>query len=218
MTNIELIAKIKAEIKRRRDSYLKMHSKYGRDADYIAATEDLRLLEFLDTLESEKPIQEGLEEELERFIASGKSVTVDDYGTYKVSYHDFKKVARHFAEWQKAKDDRYIDTIYQQGIEKGKDEMMEQLVSDDLEEAADKYAEKLTSEPYLQIVHKTDFIAGAEWDREQMMKEAVEGTICKDEYRETAPFYYVESELFNLPQNMMIGDKVRIIIVKEGEK
>ena len=53
-----------------------------------------------DEEKSEKPMnQEGLEEELDRFIASGKSVTVEDCGTYKVSYHDFKKVARHFAEW-----------------------------------------------------------------------------------------------------------------------
>ena len=82
-------------------------------------------------IESEKPmVQDGLEEELDRFIASGKSVTVDDYGTYKVSYHDFKKVAHHFAEWQKAKDDRYVDTIYQQGIEKGKDDMKEQMMKE----------------------------------------------------------------------------------------
>ena len=40
-----------------------------------------------------------LEEELDRFIASGKSITVENCGTYKVSYHDFMKVARHFAEW-----------------------------------------------------------------------------------------------------------------------
>lgn len=60
-----IIKKIKAEIERRRDSYLKMHGKYGRDADYIAATEDLRLLEFLDTLEeseNEQPICEEQEE------------------------------------------------------------------------------------------------------------------------------------------------------------
>ena len=49
----------------------------------------------------EEPVKDKLDKELDRFIASGKSVTIDDYGTYKVSYHDFKKVARHFAEWQK---------------------------------------------------------------------------------------------------------------------
>ena len=49
----------------------------------------------------EEPVKDELDKELDRFISSGKSVTVEDCGTYKVSYHDFKKVARHFAEWQK---------------------------------------------------------------------------------------------------------------------
>lgn len=31
------------------------------------------------------------------------------------------------AEWQKEQDDKLVDIIYQQGIEKGKDEMMETL-------------------------------------------------------------------------------------------
>ena len=35
--------------------------------------------------------------------------------------------ARHFAQWQKEQDDRLVDIIYQQGIEKGKDEMRETL-------------------------------------------------------------------------------------------
>ena len=56
-------------------------------------------LEELRTRLAKEPVSEDLEDELDRFIASGKSVTVDDYGTYKVSYHDFKKVARHFAKW-----------------------------------------------------------------------------------------------------------------------
>lgn len=34
------------------------------------------------------------------------------------------------AEWQKAQDDKYVDTIYQQGIEKGKDEMKEQMMKE----------------------------------------------------------------------------------------
>ena len=53
--------------------------------------------------------------------------------------------------------------------------------------------------------------------KKKMMEEAVEGVICKDEYRETAPFYYVESELFNLPHNMITGDKVRVIILPKED-
>lgn len=97
MTTIE---KIKAEIDKR---YAEYREKMKSDdfTYYEGMADALDLFEqFIDSLESEKPMeQEGLEEELDRFIASGKSVTVEDCGTYKVSYHDFKKVARHFAKW-----------------------------------------------------------------------------------------------------------------------
>lgn len=123
MTTIE---KIKAEIERMMDEYKPIVG--GVDELTGAHIVLAKLLSFLSSLESEKSMNpDGLEEELDRFIASGKSVTVDDYGTYKVSYHDFKKVARHFAEWQKEQDDRLVDIIYQQGVEKGKDEMRETL-------------------------------------------------------------------------------------------
>ena len=144
MTNEELIAKIRAEAERLENYYTSVEW-------YVEA-----LLSFLSTLEEQpkevrNPIFDEcvakvdpevmeevrrnieLDEELERFIASGKSVTVDDCGTYKVSYHDFKKVARHFAEWQKEQDDRLADIIYQQGIEKGKDDMKEQMLKDAVE-------------------------------------------------------------------------------------
>lgn len=48
-------------------------------------------------------------------------------GKYPISEMGFGVVARHFAQWgaerQKEQDDRLVDIIYQQGIEKGKDEM-----------------------------------------------------------------------------------------------
>ena len=37
----------------------------------------------------------------------------------------FKKIFLAGAEWQKEQDDKLVDVIYQQGIEKGKDEMIE---------------------------------------------------------------------------------------------
>lgn len=104
MTNTELIQSIRNEIERLKNQLVR-----GACAAQIEMETNCKeeaydeVLSFLNAIESEKPMREGLEEELDRFIASGKSVTVDDYGTYKVSYHDFKKVARHFAEWQKEK-------------------------------------------------------------------------------------------------------------------
>lgn len=117
----------------------------------------------------------------------------------------------------------------------------ERPVPNDLEEAADKYAEKLTSEPYLQIVHKTDFIAGANWQKEQddklvdtiyqqgiekgkddmkeqMMKEAKEVRV------QTSPLngpLGISAYCCNFPSEHPFyhckeGDKVRIILVKEN--
>ena len=105
MTNAELIQKIRNEIERNRQAIrvLNEHTapkQMSKTCAIFQYSDSIlsELLSFLSTLESENPMQEGLDEELDRFIASGKSVTVEDCGTYKVSYHDFKKVARHFAK------------------------------------------------------------------------------------------------------------------------
>ena len=41
----------------------------------------------------------AVEQELNAFIASGKAIKEDDCGTYKITYIDPLKVARHFAKW-----------------------------------------------------------------------------------------------------------------------
>ena len=68
-----------------------------------------------------------------------------------------EETARHFAQWgkeqgyregflegaktQREEDDQLVDTIYQQGIEKGKDEMMEQMLKDAVEGEVYKFGE-----------------------------------------------------------------------------
>lgn len=63
-----------------------------------------------------------LEKEVKRYLQEehDRDTTVGD-------------VARHFTEWQKEQDDRLADIIYQQGIEKGKDDMKEQMLKDAVE-------------------------------------------------------------------------------------
>lgn len=56
------------------------------------------------------------------------------------------------------------------------------------------------------------FKAGAEWQKEQMMKEAVEGTVHNFSSYKPHPTVLVDAKGFNQ------GDKVRIIIVKEEWK
>ena len=163
-----IIEKVKAEIERRRDSYLKAHGKYGRDADYIAATEDLRLLEFLDTIELEKPMNpEGLEEEIDRFFGiyrkDGKTYAIKDDEEcvdWKMDCNpDFEiAFASHFAQWgaEHAKIDvtdfcKPIDPSIAQCIADHSWEMLgedERPVPEDLEEAAGEYEKKHTYQRY----------------------------------------------------------------------
>ena len=84
----------------------------------------------------------------------------------------------------------------------------EKPVPNDLEEAASRFSQNASNEHnrhYLRI----GFIFGAKWDREQMMNETVEGEITKDNRGNNV----VRTGALN--NGFEIGDKVRIIIVKE---
>ena len=85
-------------------------------------------------------------------------------------------------------------------------------IPNDLEEASSKFATHTApngvSVEFLE--EKLSFQEGAKWDREQMMKEAVEGKVAES----------IRGKLFircPVPKTMNIDfcDKVRIIIVKE---
>lgn len=104
MTNEELIAKIKDEIGR-----LKKHTAkcgYPGQDEFADGNREGRnficdkLLSFLDTLESEKPMQRGLEEELDKWRHEHFHGKRDDHfsGEYleRTSQLD---LARHFAQW-----------------------------------------------------------------------------------------------------------------------
>ena len=61
------------------------------------------------------------------------------------------------------------------------------------------------------------FIAGAKWDRQQMMSKAVEGEVRKDG---TIGYFEFsnEQQFHSLLEQFQDCDKVRIIIIKEDEK
>ena len=91
-------------------------------------------------------------------------------------------------------------------------------VSSGLEEAANEYAyrgipDKLKQQikPIADEVSK-NFIAGAKWQKEKMLKDAVEGTVHNFSSNMPHPTVLVDAKGFNQ------GDKVRIIIVKEEDK
>ena len=87
----------------------------------------------------------------------------------------------------------------------------------DLDEAGKNYAELLPQGRVSKKYSAIDFIAGAKWDREQMMSKAVEVRV------QTSPLngpLGISAYCFNFPSKHPFyhckeGDKVRIIIVKE---
>ena len=69
----------------------------GRYSGRIEVLEGL--IRFIDSLQREQPSEDlDLEKEIENFLASEDSTSYDNAGTYKVSYKDPKKIARHFYE------------------------------------------------------------------------------------------------------------------------
>lgn len=120
MTNEELLAKIKAEIERRK----KENQKSEKVEDSGAFYEDCALLSFLDTLESEKPMEEGLEEEISRTYHDGSVTNTSD-----LDHVSYENIARHFAQWGADHTPLPEDTVlFNKGVEEGKRLMMEEAV------------------------------------------------------------------------------------------
>lgn len=96
MTNAELLAKIKAEIERQiKDP---QEHCYG-----VSSVNKLReLLDFIGSLESENPMQDGLEKEIERCVIEPyydlNGVAVKGATAY-LTVNDVADIARHFAQW-----------------------------------------------------------------------------------------------------------------------
>ena len=101
----------------------------------------------------------------------------------------------------------------------------DEQLSKDLEEAALHYA-TYTCENGLTITmeaHKDAFIAGAKWQKEQMLEDAVDGEVVKIFPEGAASIHYQapcgigEMAYFCKAEALKDGDKVKVIIVKEEE-
>lgn len=90
--------------------------------------------------------------------------------------------------------------------------------SDDLEEAADEYAGvnydcETEADAFYHHIETESFKAGAEWQKTQMMKEAVEGYV--NYYEDSGGILMAEAQV-GCPYH--IGDKVKIIILKDDNE
>ena len=102
---------------------------------------------------------------------------------------------------------------------------LQQEQQEEPDKSLDEAAEKSSAQYYVDAgyspfpnvetaAHKSGFIAGAEWQKEQMLKEAVEGEI---QIRYSGCLCAKTIRAIN-EDKFKLGDKVRIIIVKEEKK
>lgn len=162
---------------------------------------------FQQTYESTET-QKELEEEMKRFIDAHYHTRFDETlenGNDPLTVFDFEDIARHFAEW---------------GAEHLRDST--KMIDKSLEEAAEEFAEgewdgvavDTDGNPlYAQDEIEYAFKAGAEWQKQQMLKDAVEGKIYLGNDYCT---YELIASLVGLPRGTYKdGDKVRIIVTKK---
>jgi len=108
-------------------------------------------------------------------------------------------IARAKKSWEGVDVDRYMDMVRgKEPVDKG------------LEEAADNFAH-CYDQGTCDGIAQDCFIAGAEWDREQMMKGAVEGEIVDSGFDDgTAILKAIVPD-----RRYDSGDKVKLIVIKE---
>ena len=125
MTNAELIAKIKAEIER-----------LIEESDFDESANLYSLLSFLDTLESEKPVPNGLEEAAEEYAYRGIPEEIKPYVK-----HIAEQIIKNFiagAKWQADNAPLLEDTViwndgFKTGREVGERDMKEQMMKEAVE-------------------------------------------------------------------------------------
>ena len=93
------------------------------------------------------------------------------------------------------------------------DSMPEDLVSEGLEEAATNYADNEEYGDDVWYAIKAAYKEGANWQKEQIMKEA--NTYVVERHYDKRIGKYLSPDITLNEQMFKIGDKVKIIIVKE---
>ena len=107
-------------------------------------------------------------------------------------------------------DNRWMDASELEALLTEFAEKLQEPVSEDLEQAAEEY---VTKEGYLAGLHYNSMVrsfkAGAQWQREQMMKDA---TLCQIENGED----YMRLKCLSMGcSEKDNGSKVKVIIIKE---
>lgn len=190
------VEKLKEEIEKRRkfhdDAVIKFCNNRTIALTHSAGLkEDEELIELIDSLRQEQPsLPDNLDEAAEEYIKKGK---------YLPEAFVVRPAFIAGAEWQKEQDQPITGNSLEQEwlryVDKKKKEYRGELP------ALGEYG-------WLQIARHF-----AEWQKEQMLKDAVEGVVCA-----TITGTNAISFLSPLPKELTAGDKVRIVILKQKEE
>ena len=191
MTQEEMLKAIRAEIERRLNE-ITIKAGEARPRLHGKRQAYLDVLGIIDSLPEEKP-SKSLEEELNK---------------WRHIHFDGERDGDFSGEWLKRKTQlKFAQHFYKLG--QASVPMPEEQPSKDLEEAAEEYA-RLDEDGFWQDGGKyKGFIAGAKWQKRQMLEDAVDGIIYQP-----AEHYFVEVSP-RYTGELKHGDKVKIIIIKE---
>ena len=88
--------------------------------------------------QSKPKVSEDLETEIERYLSTELELDKDlnkdkPIYIYDCTWEDLKNLARHFAQWQKEKDEKMLSVEYLKGVEFGKQDTKEQMMKEAVE-------------------------------------------------------------------------------------
>ena len=157
------------------------------DSGYNMALDDI--LHFIDSL-PEETASEDLEEEVSQYIKENKCYETDDVETDIIAQYLIEKAFKAGAEWQKEKHNKQFGFL---NLKDCKDAYIEWKSTQDTPSAA------------------LAWMRACEWQKQQMMKDACDTKITTDK---GSIFPIIKYQL-PLTYDCKIGDKVKIIIIKE---
>jgi hypothetical protein len=174
-----------------------------------------RLKDFIDSL-PEEPANEDLEED-----SSFEKLLQEIYIKYdkKISIESLLDIASHFAEWQKEKDEQEGKVLFEKSSGDCPKELIDIIdkefgidgrdVNDNpLNGFEDWQCGMILNGPAISRLVKL----GVEWQKQQMMKDAVEGLSCTYSNQE-GTFLHIKQGI-----DTKDGDKIKIIIIKSEQQ
>ena len=170
--------------------------------------------------QEEEQTCKGFEEEFRRFIKKEKEEEPDgslpyygDCGIYRIARHFAKWGAEHLAN----SNDEVVINGHKVAYDKDKDAITMDAIPNELEEAAENYS-KERAEGHILYDWVHAFKAGAKWDRKQMMKEAVEKTVCLVPSLVGPKMFTTSIELSaDELKGFNFGDKVCVIVLPKED-